>query len=177
VVEGVGDLPAREPGFDAVVSGLVLNFVPEPDHAVESMLQRVRPKGFVGAYVWDYSRGMAFLRYFWDEAVAMDPSARDLDEGHRFPLCQPDALTSLFDRAGLRRVETRALEIQTNFADFDDYWKPFLGSTGPAPTYLASLDSDRREHLRNRLKQRLPAAADGSISLRARAWAVRGFGP
>lgn len=177
VVGGVEDLPTREDGFDAIVSGLVLNFIPEPDHAVASMLQRVRPKGFVGAYVWDYERGMAFLRYFWDEAVAMDPSARDLDEGHRFPLCHPDALASLFGRVGLRKVKTRTLEIQINFADFNDYWKPFLGGTGPAPAFIASLDSDRRKHLRNRLKQRLPAKADGSISIRARAWAIRGFSP
>lgn len=177
VVGGADDLPARADGFDAVVSGLVLNFLPKADRAVTSMLQRLSPLGFVGAYVWDYARGMAFLRHFWDKAVAMDPAASELDKGLRFPLCQPEALASLFERAGPRKVETRALEIQTNFSDLDDYWQPLLGGTGPAPAFLASLDADRREEVRERLKQRLPAAAGGSISLRARAWAVRGLAP
>jgi hypothetical protein len=171
----VEDLPTGKNGFDAVVSGLVLNFIPDPESAVASMVHRVRPEGFIGAYVWDYMNGMEMLRYFWDEAVIIDPLAKDFDEGNRFPLCQPDALASLFSHVGLHKVETQALEIQTNFADFNDYWKPFLGGTGPAPAFLASLDSERRNQLYNRLKLRIPAAADGTISIRARAWAVRGF--
>ena len=66
------------------------------------------------------------------------------------------------------------LDIPTDFADFDDYWRPFLGGTGPAPGYVASLDEPRRELLRQRLRQRLPSGADGRIPLRPRASVVRG---
>jgi SAM-dependent methyltransferase len=177
VVGDVESLPTREGGFDAVVSGLVLNFLAEPDRAVAMMRQRLRPKGRVAAYVWDYAHGMAVLRYFWEEAVAADPSARDLDEGRRFPLCNPDALAALFARAGLRDVETRALVIDTRFTDFDEYWTPFLGGTGPAPAYLGALDSNSRENLRTQLEEKLPTADDGSIGLTARAWAVSGVAP
>jgi len=177
MVAGAEDLPATEEGFDAIVSGLVLNFLSEPDQAIALMSDRLRPEGFVAAYVWDYAGEFEFLRYFWDEAVATDSSTTDLDEGNRFPLCQPDALSSLFRRVGLREVETRALEIQTYFADFSDYWKPFLGGTGPAPAFLESLDPNCRALLRNRLQDRLPVAADGNTRLRARAWAIRAFVP
>jgi len=177
MVASTEDLPEREENFDAVVSGLVLNFLSEPDRAIASMSDRLRPEGFVAAYVWDYAGELEFLRYFWHEAAAMDPSATDLDEGNRFPLCEPDALSSLFRRVGLHDVETRALEIETYFVDFGDYWRPFLGGTGPAPAFLVSLDPGRRALLRNRLQHRLPVASDGSIRLRARAWAVRGFVP
>ena len=44
--------------FDAVVSGLVLNFVPEPNRAVSEMVRVARPGGVVAAYVWDYADGM-----------------------------------------------------------------------------------------------------------------------
>jgi hypothetical protein len=71
-------------------------------------------------------------------------------------------------------VETRALEIPTDFATFDDYWTPFLRGTGPAPSYVASLDPHQRESLRARLERRLQAGSEGRIPLRARAWAVRG---
>jgi trans-aconitate methyltransferase len=177
VVGGVEDLPGRAGGFDAVVSGLVLNFLPDPDLAVASMRQRVRPAGIVAGYVWDCAGGMALLRTFWDEVVAIDPSADEMDEARRFPLCRPEALAALFGRAGLQQVETRALEIETHFDHFDDYWDPFLGGTGPAPAFVASLDADRREQLRQRIERRLPTAADGSIRLGARAWAVRGLAP
>jgi hypothetical protein len=57
----------------------------------------------------------------------------------------------------------------------DDYWSPFLGGNGPAPAYAMSLDASARERLRERIAARLPIAADGSIDLIARSWAVRGM--
>jgi SAM-dependent methyltransferase len=175
VLAGAHDLPTRDGGFDAVVSGLVLNFVPEPEKAFASMRTRLRAGGCVAAYVWDYAGRMEFLRYFWEEAIALDPGAANLDEGRRFPLCQPEALASLFRAARLSHVETHGLEISTHFEDFSDYWEPFLGGTGPAPTYAASLETSRRESLRQRLQQRVQPEPDGRIHLVARAWAVRGF--
>jgi hypothetical protein len=111
---------------------------------------------------------------FWDAAVELDPDARELDEGQRFPLCDPARLSSLFRGAGLDDVRTRPLVVSTRFADFDEYWQPFLGGQGPAPGYLASLPEPKRAALRANLRDRLPTEADGSFSLTARAWAVRG---
>ena len=177
IAAGAEALPPREGGFDVAVSGLVLNFLPDPAAAVTSVRERVRSGGTVAAYVWDYAAGMEFLRLFWDEAVAVDPRAIALHEGKRFPLCEAPALASLFRSGGLTGVETRALEIPTDFTTFDDYWVPFLRGTGPAPGYVAALDPDRRDLLRARLERRLPTGSDGRISLRARAWAVRGVAP
>ena len=81
-----------------------------------------------------------------------------------------------FEQAG-SQVETRALEIPTDFTTFDDYWMPFLRGTGPAPGYVASLDPIGRDLLRGRLERRLQTGSDGRIPLRARAWAVRGVSP
>ena len=177
IAAGTETLPRRDGGFDVAVSGLVLNFLPDPDAALSSIRERVRRGGTVAAYVWDYAAGMEFLRMFWDEAAAVEPRAIALHEGKRFPLCEAAALASLFRAGGLAAVETGALEIPTEFASFDDYWVPFLRGTGPAPAFVAALDADRREALRVRLERRLPAARDGRIPLRARAWAVRGVSP
>jgi SAM-dependent methyltransferase len=173
VMAGAEALPRRDGGFDAIVSGLALNFLPDAGQAVASLRERLRPGGTVAAYVWDYAEGMAFLRVFWDEAMREDPRAAALDEGQRFPLCRPAALGSLFRAAGLAQVDTHALEIPTDFATFDDYWTPFLRGTGPAPSYVASLDPASRESLRERLRRRLQSGTDGPIHLRARAWAAR----
>jgi SAM-dependent methyltransferase len=174
VVAGAEALPRRNGEFDVVVSGLVLNFLPNPEGTVASIRERLRFGGTVAAYVWDYAEGMEFLRSFWEEAAVLDPRAVALSEGKRFPLCEPTALASLFRTGGLAQVETRALEIPTDFTTFDDYWMPFLRGTGPAPSYVSSLDSHSRELLRARLDRRLQAGSDGRIALRARAWAVRG---
>ncbi len=167
-------LPAPADSYDAVVSGLVLNFVPQPSGAAAEMTRVARPGAAVAAYVWDYAGGMELVRRFWDAAVALDPAARELDEGRRFPLCRPEPLAALFRDAGLAGVETRAVEVPTVFRDFDDYWSPFLGGQGPAPGYTMSLGEEARAALRERLRSSLPAGPDGAIHLVARAWAVRG---
>jgi SAM-dependent methyltransferase len=175
IVAGSDDLPRREGGFDLVVSGLVLNFLPQPARAVRSMRDRTRTGGDLAAYVWDYAEGMEFLRLFWEEAVGLDPSASHLAERHRFPQCQPDPLTELFAQVGLADVEVRPFDVAFVFPDFDAYWSPFLGGTGPAPSYVGSLDSNARTALMNRLKKRLVPSADGSIRLTARAFGIRGL--
>jgi len=173
----VGDaraLPYARASFDAAVAGLVLNFVPEPARAVAEMARVARSGGVVAAYVWDYAGEMQLMRHFWDAAAALDPAARALDEGRRFPLCRPEPLAALFRGAGLEAVEVRAIDVPTHFRDFDDYWAPFLGGQGPAPGYCMALDEGRRAHLRERLRAALPVDPDGVIRLMARAWAVRG---
>jgi hypothetical protein len=125
--------------------------------------------------VWDYADGMEFLRIFWEEAVALNPAALTVDERQRFPLCRKSALASLFQDAALRGVDATSIEISTDFLNFDDYWSPFLRGTAPAPAYVASLDPASRALLEGRLRERLPIRDDGSIRLRARAWAARGI--
>jgi SAM-dependent methyltransferase len=168
-------LPAEAGRYDAVVSGLMLNFVPQPDLALAEMVRVARPGGLIATYVWDYAGQMQLMRAFWNAAVALDPAALELDEGRRFPLCQPEPLADLFRSAGLRQVEARAIDVPTIFHNFDDYWLPFLGGQGPAPGYLLSLSEAHRAALRERLRAGLPAAPDGSIHLIARAWAARGL--
>jgi SAM-dependent methyltransferase len=167
-------LPVETAAFDAVVSGLVLNFVPDLSAGVEEMARAAKAGGIVAAYVWDYAGKMELMRYFWDAAVALKPATHPLDEGVRFPLCQPGPLSTLFVAAGLQQVEVRAIDVPTVFADFDDYWQPFLGGQFPAPAYAMSLSEVERAALRERLRTTLPVAGDGTIQLVARAWAVRG---
>ena len=173
----VGDaaaLPIADGDVDYAVSGLVLNFVPDPARGVAEMARVCRSGGTVAAYVWDYADGMQMMRYFWDAAAALDPSAAALDEGSRFSICRPAPLAELFRDAGLVDVRTAPIEVPTVFRDFDDYWTPFLGGQAPAPGYCVSLTDDARARLRERLRANLPAGDDGSIALTARAWVAQG---
>ena len=174
----IGDataLPWKDAAFDVTVCGLLLNFLPDAGMAIREMIRVTTLGGTVAAYVWDYSRGMEMMRHFWEAAVALRAETAWFDQGERFPLCQPEALKVLMTQAGLQSVEVGAIDIETRFRNFDDYWRPFLGGQGAAPSYVAALEDHARQQLRETLHQRLPVAADGSIPLQARAWAVKGI--
>ena len=176
VVLSQGDaehLQLEDASVDAVVSGLVLNFVPDAAAALAEMVRVTAPGGHLAAYVWDYGDGMQVIREFWQAATEIDPDAATLDEAARFPLCSPAPLAELFSRATGDVAVVEAIDAPARFADFDDYWSPFLAGQGPAPRYLATLDEQHRTALRDRLRERLPRQSDGSIVLSTRAWAAR----
>jgi SAM-dependent methyltransferase len=159
---------------DIAVAALVLNFIPDRVAALREMSRIVRPGGTVAFYVWDYpGGGVEFMRAFWTAAVTLDPAARDLTEDKRFPFCTRDGLVELVHEAGLNSPEAAAIECQSVFRDFDDYWRPFTMGAGPAPGYCTSLPPEARERLRAKLSGDLPRQGDGSISLTTRAWALK----
>ena len=166
-------LPLAAARFDATVSGLVLNFVPDPPTAVREMARVTRTGGRVAAYVWDYAGRMELMRRFWEAAAVLDPAAAELDEGRRFPICRPEPLARLFRDAGLVEVDVRPIDVPTRFRDFDDYWTPFLGGQGRRPA-TPWPSTSRGERAARRAASTLPMAADGSIPLAARACAARG---
>ncbi|GAA1161090.1 class I SAM-dependent methyltransferase [Kribbella jejuensis] len=168
-VRSAAELP--DGPYDAVVAGLVLNFIPERVHA----LRRMREIGStVAVYVWDYAGGMQLMRYFFDAMLAVRPQDHEADEGRRFAFCTAEGLKRIYRAAGFLDVRTREIVVPTVFASFDDYWQPFLGGQGVAPAYLRSLDPADQDAIRDAVRERLPIEADGSIRLTARAWAASG---
>lgn len=163
-----------EPGSrDAVVSGLVLNFLPDRARALAEMKKVARPGGIVGFYVWDYPNGgIQFTQAFWSAAKALDPGL-DVAETQRFSFCTPEGLTALASAAGLTRVACAPIEMPMIFRSFEDYWRPFTLGVGPAPSYCVSLDAASQERLRDRLREDLPRGENGIIPLIARAWAIK----
>lgn len=173
----VGDarsLPLPDGGFEVVVSGLALNFVPDHERAVGELARVAAPGAVVAAYVWDYAEGMEMMRHFWDAAA---PDSAGLDEAVRFPVCRPGPLRDLWVGAGLRDVVVDPIDVPTVFTGFDDFWNPFLGGQGAAPAYAMSLSETQRADLRERLRTSLPYADDGTIPLTARAWSITGTAP
>ena len=167
-------LPLDDSSVDVAVSGLMLNFVPLPEKVLAEMRRVTTPGGTVAGYIWDYAGRMEFLNHFWDVAVELNPGASELHEKRRFASSNAAELSAVFARSGIADVEASPIEIPTHFADFDDFWKPFLGGQGPAPTYVSKLTPSERDALRDALMDRLPIRRDGSIRLSARAWAVKG---
>lgn len=166
-------IPLADGCVDVVVSGLVLNFVADLPAALAEMSRVCAPGGTVAAYVWDYTDKMDLMRRFWDVAIELDPDVADMKELKRYPQCRPAPLRQLFEQAGLAAVAVTGIDIHTPFDSFDDYWAPFLGGQGAAPSYVVGLAEPQRAALRDTLRQRITSAPDGSIPMSARAWAIR----
>ena len=101
----VGDAQAlkfKDASFDHTLALLVMNFVPDHSKAIAEMRRVTRPGG-VSACVWDYDAGMEMLRFFWDEAVALDPAIEPKDERH-MKLSRQGQLRDLWKKAGLTDV-------------------------------------------------------------------------
>lgn len=167
-------LPFPDRAFDVVVSGLALNFFADQPRAMAELKRVLRAGGAMGAYVWDFAGEMQMMRRFWDAARALDPAAAALDFATLYPDCKPEPLARAFRAAGFAQVATRAIDAPTLFRDFDDLWLPMAVGSGTIPDYVQGLGEERRAALKERLRASLPAAADGTIPLIARAWAVKG---
>jgi SAM-dependent methyltransferase len=166
------NLPYAAGTYDASVSLLVFNFIPDPLKALSEARRVTRPGGPVSAAIWDYGDGMRMLRIFWDAVVALDSSAERLDEKH-MPLCRKGELSELWARGGLQKVEESPLAITMRFENFDDFWNPILLGQGPAGAYVKRLQKTRVSDLREEVRKRL-GDPRGAFTLPGRLWAVRG---
>jgi SAM-dependent methyltransferase len=163
--------------FDACLSLLVFNFIPDPARALAELRRVTRAGGRICAATWDYGDGMQMLRIFWDAVRDLDATAKQLDEKY-MRLCRAGELVSLWKEGALINVEEQALEIAMHFRSFDDFWQPFLAGKGPAGAYVERLTPEVRIRLRDHVRRLLPEGAQqGAFELRGRAWAVRGTVP
>lgn len=173
----VGDAQAMrfpDASFDQTLSLLVLNFIKSPEKAIAEMRRVTRPGGTVSACVWDYNEGMQMARFFWDEAVALDPSMVSKDQ-RNMKFARQGELGEAWRKAGLTQVREQALVIDQRYSNFADYWLPFLEGAGAAGAFVASLAPERRQEIESRLRKRmLGDRPDGPFTLKGRAWCVRG---
>jgi ubiquinone/menaquinone biosynthesis C-methylase UbiE len=164
-------LPWPDECVDAALAQLVVNFLRDAPAGVKEMRRVVRPGGTLAACTWDYSHGMRMLRIFWDAALDIDPHAPD--EGRTMSYQDPEELAGLWRDSGVEEVETASLEVEAGYADFDDFWAPFLSGVGPGGAYCVSLPPRHQAALRDGCRERLGRPGRPFV-LSARAWAVRG---
>jgi SAM-dependent methyltransferase len=167
-------LPFEDAVFDHALAQLVVNFMADPPAGVREMRRVTRRGGTVAAAVWDYAGEMTLLRRFWDAAVALDPSASELDEGRSMPFCTPDELARLWsEEAGLADVTVGPVVVAADYDGFDDLWQPLELGVGPSGAYTAALAPEHRAALKEELRGRLDAG-DDPFRLGARAWVAVG---
>jgi SAM-dependent methyltransferase len=156
--------------FDAAVMALVIIFVPDPVKALTEMARVVRPGGAIGAYMWDMTGGTPM------EPVRAGLHAMGID----VPLppgaqaAELDAMRSLWKGAGLTGIETRTIEIEVAYRDFEDFWLSNTALPNPATKRIQAMPPAEVEQLRALLRTRVPMDAQGRVVYSARANAVKG---
>jgi SAM-dependent methyltransferase len=174
VVEaGAQALPLANDAFDAALSQLVLNFIPDAAAALRELTRVTRPGGLIAACVWDYSGEMQMLRAFWDAAHEVSPAAAARHDEATMRLGREGELAELWRDAGLLRIRSTPLRARARYENFEDLWAPFVAGVGPAGAFTVSLSEDERSALHGALARRLNAG-DEPFELTARAWAVAG---
>jgi SAM-dependent methyltransferase len=162
------ELPFPDDAFDAALAQLVVHFMTDPVAGLRQMARVTRPGGVVAACVWDHAGGRGPVSAFWRAVRELDPAADDESglagarEGH---------LAGLFAQAGLDAIRASTLTVRVGQADFASWWEPFTLGVGPAGAYLAALDDDHRNALREQCRRQLP---DGPFEVSALAWAATG---
>lgn len=168
-------LPYPDGLFDGVISGLALNFVPDPKAALAEMARVARPGGTVGSYVWDYDFPDFFLTRYWAALEHVLGRRAAGDERSRWRVCTSQGLTLLTSsQARLSNAVVFPLTTRTDFADAADLWDSFSLGVGPAGAAMGALDPGQCEAVRTDLEERLPVASGGTVTLSARAWAFTG---
>ena len=178
-----GDLTALDlpdAAFDAALSLLVLQFVPDRAKAVVEMARVTKPGGLVAAAMWDFTGGFSFLRAFADTVAVTEP------EGDAFRACYwadpvgtPGRMSALFAAAGVERVTETDIAIRQDFTDFEDWWDPWAaGGQGIAGAFIATLPPERIPPIKKIVRRAyLAGGADGPRSFVAVARLATGRKP
>lgn len=162
---GAEELPWPDDTFDATLSCLAIGFFADADRGVAEMARVTKAGGRVGACMWDIpGGGMTMLRVYWEAVRKLHPDTKG--EQGRAGTSRGD-IAARFERAGMVDVVDGTLEVEAEYADFDDFWEPLTFAVGPAGEHLKSLDDDTREQVRELCRASLP---DGSFTLDGRAW-------
>lgn len=166
-------LPFRVRRFDVATMALAIFFVPEPARGVAEMVRVVAGGGTVAAYAWDFPGGGFTMHQILTEleAIGLPPVRPPSADASKI-----ETLQKLWADAGLVDVETRRIDVQRSFVDFNDYWEISTLGTSIGP-FVASMPQDDVIQLKARMRARLHEDSTGRVTSAAWANAVKGRVP
>ena len=163
-------LPFADASFDVAASALVLNFVAQRSQAMSEKRRVTRAGGIVAAYVWDFAEELSpsgplrrAMRRFGVDVPTIPGTAES----------RVEALRTLFEQAGLDRIETRTIEVCLAYRDFEDFWQAQTPSYSPTTKIIASMTESERTRLMRDVRRELPVGPSGVIEYFARANAIK----
>lgn len=165
--------------FDACVSTLVLDIIPEADRVVGEMRRVARAGGVVASGVFDFWGGYSAFALVWDTGAVLDGGIRALrDDLKAHPLVRPNGQAELWRRTGLTGVEEVPIVISFDYASFADYWSNFTTGQGRLGAHLKALPGGLRGEIQGHVRAGyLGGLPDGPRSFAIVVRAVRGVVP
>lgn len=173
------DLQYGTASFDACVSALVIDVIPDVDLVAVEMRRVTRPGGVVACGTFDFWGGFGVLDLVLDTGAVLDEGIRTLRAQIKArPITWTNGQADLWRKTGLIDVEEVPIVLSFDYVDFEDYWSSF--STGPTriaqhlTTLPAGLRTEIEDHVRAGYLAGLP---DGARSFAVVLRAVRGTVP
>jgi ubiquinone/menaquinone biosynthesis C-methylase UbiE len=164
-------LPFNADTFDAATMALVLFFIPNPMLGVSEMKRVVREGRSVSAYVWDiFGDGLPIKmihKEFRKQGIGypLPPSAE---------VSKMENLQKLWAEAGLKSIESKQINVERSFVDFEEFWS--VTTSSPAVSVVFDdLEPDLVMEIRSSLQKELQPDASGRIICAAHANAIKGI--
>ncbi|KQV35550.1 MULTISPECIES: class I SAM-dependent methyltransferase [unclassified Rhizobium] len=139
--------------FDAAVSTLALDVIPEIEQVVAEMKRVTRPGGVVASAVTQFLGGMPAWDLVIHTGAVLDADfagLRSLRAGRQ--LFWPGGQAALWRKIGLVDVTEVPVVVDCEYACFADYWATFTRGPGSVTGLLMALSDDARgsieEHVR-----------------------------
>jgi len=154
------DFPAGS--FDAIIAGLVIFFLPDPDAAAAAYARLLRPGGRIGLTSFcepseaekamRQTRSEIITRYVEVETPAPGPAPAQ-------QLLTAESMRGLLAGAGFTGIETKEIALPLRFDSHDQYWA-FLWSAGFRQA-LERIPPDRLDQAREELTALIPPVEGG----------------
>ena len=157
-------LSFSQDAFDAAVSALLINFLPDPVRMVAEMKRVVRPSGAVAAWTWDFARNRAVAQHISAAIFArMSADFQRIDDVQRVDSTRLEAMERIFLDAGLENVRTTTVDTVVTYKDFNDYWVTNMGYQSTTANFVSQLTDPERRRFRAEVRALVPVDADGTI--------------
>ena len=182
IVYELGDarrMPYADASFDACVSALTIDVIPEVDQVVREMQRVTRRGGTVASGVVDFWGGFSPADLVCDTASVLDEGMRSLrDQRKARRIVWANGQTEIWRETGLVGVVEVPIVTSFDYASFEDYWSSFSGPPSPIGQRMAALPPQLRGEVKRHVRSGyLAGLPDGARSFAIIVRAVRGTVP
>ena len=173
------NLPYPTASFDACVSTLAIDVVPEPEKVAAEMRRITRPGGIVACGTVDFWGGTSAMQLVLDTGATIDDGLRAVRDYQRSrPLLWRNGQAQLWQKIGLIEVAEVPIVLSFDYQTFDDYWTSYATGPSRCAQRLQEMPAERRDELRRLVSfGYLAGMPDGPRSFAAIVRCVRGVVP
>ena len=165
--------------FDACVSTLAIDVVPEPKKFAAEMRRVTRPGGIVACGTFDFWGGFSAAEHIIEIGATLDEDMRVIRDYRRArPLFWPNGMAHLWRDLGLTDVTEVPIVISFDFESFDDYWTSLCTGPNSMAQRMNVMPAERRDEIhRLVMSSYLAGMKDGPRSFASIVRSVRGVVP